>query len=99
MKTLGTAALRLALMGAAAAIATPALAKNAPQEAQGAQATTVAENAVNAPDDAAAQSDQSDIIVTGTSVARRALDTPLAVTSLDSKQLSRTSGINQGRHP
>lgn len=95
MKTLGTAAFRLALLGAATAITTPSLAKTAPQEAQGAQATTVAETAVNAPDDAAAQSDQQDIIVTGTSVARRALDTPLAVTSLDSRQLARTSGINQ----
>ena len=91
MKTFGTAALRLALLGAAATIAAPAYA----QEAQGAQATTTSPDAVNAPDDAAAQSDQSDIIVTATSVARRALDTPLAVTSLDSRQLSRTSGVNQ----
>jgi iron complex outermembrane recepter protein len=91
MTTHGTAAFRLALLGAAATIATPAWA----QEAQGAQDTTTSPAPVNAPDDAAPQSDQNDVIVTATSVARRALDTPLAVTSLDSQQLSRTSGINQ----
>lgn len=41
------------------------------------------------------RSDQEDIIVTGTSVARRALDTPLAVTTLDDAQLARTSLVNQ----
>ena len=85
------AALRLALLGAAATIAAPAAAQVAPGTAE----TSTSPNAVNAPDDGAAQSDQGDIIVTATSVARRALDTPLAVTSLDSQQLARTSGINQ----
>lgn len=91
MNTIGRAALRLALLGAAAGVATPAWAQVAPGTAE----TSTSPTAVNAPDDAAAQSDQGDIIVTATSVARRALDTPLAVTSLDSQQLARTSGTNQ----
>ena len=95
MTQFGTAAFRLALLAGTAAIAAPAAAAPTSQEAQGAQATTVAQQPVNAPDDAAPQSDQADVIVTGTSVARRALDTPLAVTSLDSQQLARSSGINQ----
>jgi outer membrane receptor protein involved in Fe transport len=45
--------------------------------------------------DAPAGNDQGDIIVTATSVARRALDTPLAVSSLGSEQLARTSSVSQ----
>ncbi|WP_425231058.1 TonB-dependent receptor [Sphingomonas sp.] len=87
-----TAALRLALLGGTAlAFAPPAYA----QMAQGAAQTSTAPVPVGTPDDAPAQSAQSDIIVTATSVARRALDTPLAVTSLDAQQLQRTSAINQ----
>jgi iron complex outermembrane recepter protein len=82
--------LKVALL-ATAAFAAPALAQMAPGNTQ----TSTAETPVGTPDDAAAQSDQSDIIVTATSVARIALDTPLAVTSLDAQQIQRTSLTNQ----
>ncbi len=64
----------------------------------------VAAHAQTAPDtpapatDAAATDDaggQSDIIVTATNVQRKALDTPLAVTTLGATDLARTSMINQ----
>ncbi len=91
MHKLATIGLRTALLATASLIALPAAAQVAPGNTQ----TSTAETPVGTPTDAAAQSDQSDIIVTATSVARRALDTPLAVTSLDATQLSRTSGMNQ----
>jgi iron complex outermembrane receptor protein len=77
---------RTALMAAAAASALcPALAF--------AQDTPAASPQPAAPD--AAEPAHEDIIVTGTSVGRRALDTPLAVNTLDEQQLQRTSMINQ----
>ena len=79
---------RMALLGATAAAALCATAASAQQ------APNPASNTPPAADQPAAN-DQGDIIVTATSVARRALDTPLAVNTLDSKQLARTSGINQ----
>ena len=91
MHTLATTGLRTLLLSTAALLALPAAAQVAP----GATQTSTADAPVDTPTDAAAQSDQGEIIVTATSVARRALDTPLAVTSLDATQLARSSGTNQ----
>jgi outer membrane receptor protein involved in Fe transport len=84
--------MRAALLATAALVgAVPAAAQLAPGNTD----TSVAQAPVGTPDDAAPANDQSDIIVTATSVARRALDTPLAVSTLDSEQLARTSMTNQ----
>lgn len=98
MTSLGKTALRAALMGATAILsvhATVALAQQAP----GAADTTVNPQTTADPAaaaiDAPVANDQDEIIVTGTSVERRALDTPLAVTSLDGAQLSKASSISQ----
>jgi outer membrane receptor protein involved in Fe transport len=83
--------MRAALLAATAAVIAPALATAQTTGPTGAQADATAPVAT---DDAAA-SDQGDIIVTGTSVARRALDTPLAVTTFDSRRLQQASTVSQ----
>ena len=98
MKGLRTSGLRATLLSAAAVIAiAPAIAWA--QAAPGSSDTAAQQpppDAQAAPaGGAAAPSEESDIIVTATSVARRALDTPLAVTSLSSAQLAKTSAMNQ----
>ncbi len=92
MTKLGTKRLRATLFVAAAVIAPAGVwAQEAPGNAQ----TSAQQTTPGVADDQAPASAQEDIIVTATSVARRALDTPLAVSSLDSEQLARTSLTNQ----
>src|SRR4051812_32312781 len=82
--------LRTALTAATAAIALLTVAATAQ--------TTPPDAAPAAPQDAAgdtATAPQPDIIVTATSVGRKALDTPLAVTTMNASQLQRTSMTNQ----
>lgn len=82
--------LRTTLLAATAAIALLPVAATAQ--------TAPADPAPAAPQDAsgdAATAPQPDIIVTATSVGRKALDTPLAVTTMNASQLQRTSMTNQ----
>lgn len=84
--SLKTRSLRMSLLTAASAMALcPALAR-----AQAAPAGPAPQAA-----DPAAEEASTDIVVTGTSVARRAKDTPLAVNTLDATALARTSLTNQ----
>ena len=86
MTKMGNCKFRNGLMAATAISAfwpVLALAQQAPGAPQPAQ------------DASTADAVQGDIIVTATSVGRRALDTPLAVSTLSAQQLQRTSSISQ----
>lgn len=92
MKRLTT---RTRLLAATAAVLTaaPAFAQVAPGADSTQQQASVVDQ--DSAIDEQASAEQEDIIVTGTSVARRALDTPLAVTTLNDTQLARTSLVSQ----
>ncbi|QXQ06146.1 TonB-dependent receptor [Sphingosinicellaceae bacterium] len=91
MSRLATSGLKVAMLTTSAFWALPVVAQVAPDSTR----TSAPTAAVGTPDDRPPQDDQSEIIVTGTSVARRALDTPLAVSTINADSLQRTSQINQ----
>ena len=83
--------IRTLLLAGATLLTTPAAAQLAPGNTQ----TSAPAAPVGTPDDQAPMGAQGDVIVTATSVARRALDTPLAVSTVNAEQLQRTSQLNQ----
>ena len=85
MKSQSTRFVRTALLASAAMFATSAWARDT-QTAQ----TQTPPAGPNAPASGPTSAAEEDIIVTGTSVARAAFDTPLAVNTLDEGTLART---------
>jgi iron complex outermembrane recepter protein len=87
--------MRAVLLASAIATIPVAAAAQGPVAATAAQGTAPLAAPVTEPQTDPATAQDGDIVVTGTSAARRARDTPLSVSTIDATQLQRTAASSQ----